>query len=47
MNEPGINQDLLNNFECCENFYLQGNKKHLDKKYKKKRKKIKRKNENI
>ena len=38
-NVQGINQDLLDNFECCENVYLQGNKKHLNKKNKKKKKK--------
>jgi hypothetical protein len=40
-NEPGINEDLLNNFECCENVYLQGNKKHLKKKKKKNKNKKK------
>ena len=37
-NKPGINQDLLDNFECQENVYLQGNKKHINKKKNKKKK---------
>ena len=44
MNESGINQDLLNNFECCENVYFEGNKKHLNKKNKKKKKNKNKKN---
>ena len=37
-NIPGNNEDLLDNFECSENVYLQGNKRHLNKKKKKKNK---------
>ena len=38
-NNPNINKDLLDNFEATQNVYLQGNKKHLNKKKKKKNKK--------
>jgi regulator of nonsense transcripts 1 len=38
-NEPGINEDLLNNFECSENVYAEGNKKYYKKKKEKKNKK--------
>ena len=44
-NEPNINEDLLNNFECSENVYAEGNKKYYRKKKEKKNKK-KNKNKN-
>ena len=37
-NEPNINEDLLNNFECSENIYGEGNKKYYRKKKEKKNK---------
>ena len=37
-NEPNINEDLLNNFECSENVYGEGNKKYYRKKKEKKKK---------
>ena len=40
-NEPDINEDLLNNFECSENVYGEGNKKYYQKKKKKKQHKKK------
>ena len=40
-NEPHINEDLLNNFECSENVYAEGNKKYYKKKKDKKNKKKK------
>ena len=45
-NEPNINEDLLNNFECTENVYGEGNKKYYRKKKEKKEKKKKKKYKN-
>ena len=42
-NEPNINEDLLNNFECSENVYAEGNKKYYKKKKEKKNKNKKKK----
>ena len=42
-NEPNINEDLLNNFECSENVYAEGNKKYYKKKKDKKNKNKKKK----
>ena len=40
-NKPDINEDLINNFECSENVYGEGNKKYYQKKKDKKNKKKK------
>ena len=42
--EAGINQDYLDNFECSENVYGEGNKKYYKKKKEKRDKKNKKKN---
>lgn len=40
--DPNLNEDLLNNFECCENVYAKGNQRYYqkqnEKKYKNKNK---------
>jgi len=47
-NRPDINDDLLNNFDCCQNIYAEGNKNYYKKKYEKKmKKKNKKKNKKI
>ena len=45
-NQPDINEDLLNNFECSENVYKEGNKKYYKKKKEKKNKKKNKKKNN-